>query len=123
MSKDTEAFARQLAELSLSLTVLFDEHSEDNFPEVLPHIFLYDVVLHVVGLVQEIAYQNSSSARSELICILAMIELNFESGNPEIEELIAVSFLENLPMHAETGYEIREYLGPKLLCELRKIEW
>jgi len=98
LSEDTVEFVRQLTKFSPSLTASLDEHIEDNFGDILPYIFLYDVVVHVIGLVLEKTAENVTSARSELNSILGIIELYFEAENPEIEDLIHVSFLENLPM-------------------------
>jgi hypothetical protein len=46
---------------------------------------------------------------------------HFAAGDEEIAELMAVSFLENLPRPGEPDHEVRELLGPRLRSELDRM--
>jgi hypothetical protein len=122
MSASTTAFARQLAGLSPALSTLLEEHIKDNFGELLPHLFLGDVTRHIVALAQTPVPQASFAVRRELKTILEAIEHGYVTGNAELQELIAASFLENLPTKGEPGSEIRGMVGPELGRQLRAME-
>jgi hypothetical protein len=121
MSDSTTAFVKRLAELSPALTALLQEHVTDNFGEILPHLFLGEVTCHVVALVQSPLSENSFALRRELNIVLESIESGYASGDADVEELIAASFLENLPTKGEPGAEIRGMIGPELGRQLKRM--
>ena len=55
---------------------------------------------------------------STLNDLLGELENAYQSGGEEVEDLISVSFLENLPRPGEAGSQIREMLGPSLHRQL-----
>jgi len=119
MSDQTISFAKQIASCSPSLELLLKEHVKDN-DEVLPHVFFGDIVRHVVSLILT-ARKDGPSSSSELTNILDSLEKAYSLGNGEIQELVSVSFLENLPRPGEEGAEIRGIVGPHLKKQLRLI--
>jgi hypothetical protein len=119
VSRATEAFVRSLVQRFQSLAPLLEEHLADNFGELLPHVFLGDVVRWV--LVLRTTAQGSLTAQREVREFLSLLEDAYASGNEEIQELLSVSFLENLPRPDEDGAEIRTQLGPSLTKQLRII--
>jgi len=121
MSVGSMAFVNQVAGLSPTLKVLLEDHVKDNFGEVLPHVFLGDVTRHVIALVQAPASDDSLAVRREVKNILDTMEHGYATGNSEVQELIAASFLENLPAKEEPGSEIRGMVGPSLGSQLTKM--
>lgn len=89
-----------------------DEHIEDNVGELLPHVFLADATRLLISF-----FGEGLSAWGQLQDVLDFLEGSFRDGDDETKELIAVSFLENLPVDGELGSGIRELLGPELRAE------
>jgi len=58
---------------------------------------------------------------SQLMRLLTSLEEAYGNEGPEIEELISVSFLENLPRPEEEGGQIRALVGPRLKKQLNAI--
>ena len=100
---------------------LLSEHLQDNFGELLPHLYFGDVSRHLVQLVLRNNDQRPPAAKSELSDLLWELERAFADGDPQVDELLSVSFLENLPRPTEPGSEIREMLGRTLAAQLRVI--
>jgi hypothetical protein len=115
MSKKTQRFVQRLVESFPSLVPALDEHLDDNFGELLPHVFLGDVVRWIVSMSSQ---KGATDPGSELAVFLRELEGIFASGDNEIQELISVSFLENLPRLGEESAVIRTQLGPALAKEL-----
>jgi hypothetical protein len=109
MSEHTISFVRSIVARFPGLTTLLDEHIENNFGEVLPHVFFGDVTRYVLSLVA--TNDDSLSPRRELRDVLDYLEEAYTGGDEELQELIAVSFLENLPRPGETGAGIRGMLA------------
>jgi hypothetical protein len=121
MSVGPMAFVKQVAALSPALTTLLEDHVKDNFGEVLPHVFLGDVTRHVIALVRAPGSEDSLAVRREVKTILDTMEHGYATGSPEVQELIAASFLENLPAKGEPGSGIRGMVGPSLGSQLTKM--
>lgn len=84
MSATTEAFVRQLAELSTTLATILEEHLRDNFGEVLPHVFLGDVTRYMMATKQAAESANSFAVRRELKSILDAMERAYATGDSEV---------------------------------------
>lgn len=98
------------------------EHLADNFGEVLPHVFFGDLTRLVVGDVSPTADASIAGAgAAEFRELLDALEEAFAAGPEEISELIAVSFLENLPRRSGDGDRLRDLLGPGLRAELERM--
>jgi len=61
----------------------------------------------------------SRRARRELERFLQMLEARFETGEQEVDDLIAVSFLEGLVQTGESLPGLRALLGPRMLTWYR----
>lgn len=114
MSESTIAVVDRLVARFDVLRPTLQEHLADNFGEVLPHLLLGQVTRQLVGLTLD---ASSSCVLDE---ILGALEGEFQSGGDEVRELLAVSFLENLPRPPEPGHAIRNRLGPGLSAELAR---
>jgi hypothetical protein len=121
MSQVTEGFVRDLAVRFPSLVPLLEEHLNDNFGELLPHIFFGDVVRWAVTLMTMTDAERNLTSLLELRKFLSYLESAYSSGNDELQELLSVSFLENLPRPGEDGAAIRKQLGPSLTRQLQII--
>ena len=122
MSDPTIWFVKALAKRFPSLNSLLDEHIEDNFGETLPHVFFGDVTRHAVSLFRRVEMGGDLGARKELRELLDVLEESFVAGDEPLRELIAASFLENLPARGEDGAQIRSMLGTTLSQQLGFME-
>jgi hypothetical protein len=50
--------------------------------------------------------------------VLSYLESEFSSGSPQVQNFIAVSFVEYLPHADEDGSQLRTMIGPNLQREL-----
>lgn len=97
----------KLAEVDPALLLLLQEHLSD-YDGLLPHVFMGDVTRWAV---QRYGADPSDPA---LKAVLDCLEGAFQGPYPEEHELIAASFLENLPKEDEPNAKIRDAVGPAL---------
>lgn len=124
MSQVTEGFIDELVTNFPGMRPVFEEHLSDNFGEVLPHLFFGDLTRYVVArflTTQSGSGNTPSEAEKEVRSLLAQLEQAYVTRGEELQELIAVSFLENLPRPREEGSGVRNWLGPALTRQLRVI--
>lgn len=121
MSVSTVAFVNVLVKRFPALVGLFQEHINDNFGKILPHVFFGDFARYVISLCFTAHTSGKLTELQQLQDILDFLEKSYESGDAEVQELIAVSFLEHLPRPGENGSEIREMVGPHLARQLQVI--
>jgi hypothetical protein len=96
------------------LMPVLQEHLAD-YDSLLPHVLMGDVTRWVVQ--RFLANAGDSTLRQ----MLDMFEMAFEKAKFEERELLAASFLENLPRAGEEGAGIRAILGPALQEQLLQI--
>ena len=89
---------------------IYEEHVDDN-SEVLPHMLFGDIVRQMVPMHPEDAERISE--------VLAFLDAAYGAGDPDVQNLLEASFLENLPCAGEAGAGIRDLLGPNLRNKLR----
>lgn len=105
------AFVGALVHRFPLLRPLLQEHLDD-YDALLPHVFLGDVTRWVTN-------EFATGGRSEALrAVLEFIESSFRDGHDHERELVAVSFLENLPRPDEEGSQLRRVLGPHLTKQL-----
>jgi hypothetical protein len=95
---------------------IYDEHVRD-YDEVLPHVLLGDLVRF---LLDEVRVQGTRSTALREAMIL--LERGMGSADPKLQELVAVSFLENLDPEEQAFPAIRTLFGPYLEEQYRKYE-
>ena len=105
MPKTTSDFCRSLAERFSALAPLLREHLRDN-DELLPHIFLADVTRHV----KKNGLEHSA--------IVTCLDNAFANEGPDVEDLIAVSFVEYLGSQDELA-QVTDGITADHICE----EW
>lgn len=120
MNEQAISFVRSMVVRFPGLSALLEAHVEDNRGELLPHVFFGDVTRYVLSLVLA-AIDGGLPPRRELRDILDYLEEAYAGGDAELQELISVSFLENLPRPGEPGAEIRKMVGPNLGRQLHVI--
>ncbi len=118
MASSGERFIRELVDRVPALGPVLTEHLEDNFGELLPHVFLADVMRQMVQLDsgQEASEEADATGR-----ILEHLEANFGTGDHGLDELISTGFVEVLPRRGEYGHSLRCRLGPKLAAEAKLV--
>ena len=89
----------------------YDEHLKNN-DELLPHVFFGDVTRFVITKIE-------SSENHEMIAkLLEYLEEGLQSGDEEIENLIGVSFAENLLGETKTIKLLNPFMGKLLKKEI-----
>ena len=93
---------------------MLQEHLDD-YDGLLPHVLMADVTRWIVQRFR------ADPADAVVRQVLDHIESTFQEGSGQYRELIAASFLENLPRPGERGAGVRALLGPALQDQLRLI--
>jgi hypothetical protein len=81
---DTKAFCESLSRRFPEVAPLLAQHIAD-YDQILPHVFMGDVTRYIL-----------SAAVESRKAIVMELERHFEDDSEEIQDLIAVSFVENL---------------------------
>jgi hypothetical protein len=124
ISKIHEGKAMRAAEVAVvgalvhrfrELVPLLQEHL-DTYAELLPHVFMGDFTRWIVDRLR-----HAGASDPTLRHILDFVEATFKEGGEHEQELIAVSFLENLPRPSEEGADFLELIGPALQQELIRL--
>lgn len=106
MSASTVSVVGVLVHEYRDLQPLLAEHLEDNEGEVLPHLFLADVMRWLAG---RVAF-DPDICRS----VLRWLERQYRDGDEGVKGLIMVSGIEMIPDPGLPGSTLREMLGPTL---------
>lgn len=112
MKSNTEFIKTLIAEVP-DLQSLYDNHLKEN-NELLPHVFFGDLTRYVVEKIQSRKREDESFVKR----ILSILEEGLNQGSQEVEELIDVSFVENLSDQEEILVRLKEFGGPKLLQKI-----
>lgn len=103
---------RELVASHPYLQSIYDEHMEDNYGELLPHLLIADFCRW--------ACASQVSSLDSVKSFLISLEHRFDAvggGGSLVDNLIAVSFIEHLPLPGEAGADIARLLGPKMKAE------
>jgi len=109
------SFIKMLLENVPELKSVYDEHIDD-YDELLEHVFMGDVTRFVEKL-----YKSDPNSEC-LIRILNFIDKAFLAEDKKLQELISVSFLENLSQDEESYLGIKQLLSDALRRELSLYE-
>ena len=103
----TRSFCQTIAAQIPDLDSLLSEHVAD-YDEILPNVFMGDVTRYVLA---DGAYRTKVvGALEEALC----------NRGPEVEELIAVSFVENLETQEELDRAVRGVNAPQIIAEWKR---
>jgi hypothetical protein len=111
MSAATEAFVNRLVLTLPEFSARREEHLEDNFGKMLPHVLIGEIASDAV---QRYEGEGASAVQP----LLDLLESALDE-DPEVDELIGASFIENLPYPSQSGAGVTQLLGPKLTELLR----
>lgn len=100
------------------LEPLLREHLRD-FEELLPHLFFGDLTRYVVAAFCATDVRDRS--RWHLSELLDELEGAISGDDEAISELVAVSFVENLPGPDEPAGDLHRLLGPGLRAQYDRI--
>jgi len=111
-----ESFIPSLLQAVPELVPVYEEHMIDNFDELLPHVFMGDVTRFVVS-----SYKNKENLVS-VKKILDLLDQAIRSEDEKLQELVSVSFLENLPQEEACFNDIKKLMSDDLRDELALYE-
>ncbi len=100
------AFMTDLRDKCPWIAPLWREHVEDN-DEVLPHVLMGRITGAAVGL-----------SDSDLAAFVALVERGLASASPSVDDVIGVSFVENLYGEDTLFARVRSLAGPMLKADL-----
>lgn len=113
------SFMQNLLNKVPELGGIYREHEED-MDKILSHVLLGDVTRLVIE--QHRSEVDSNTQSPILNRCLAVLEQGMGAKEDIVQELVAVSFLENLAQSDELYYSLRERLGPSLRAQLKFCE-
>ena len=117
---DQNSYITSIVNRFPGLRPVLDEHIKDNFGETLPTVFFSDVTRYVMTLLERATW-GEFAPRRELKDILCYFEESYFAGDKDVQDLIVLGFLENLPNLGEEGSQIRNMLGPNLQRRLKDL--
>lgn len=122
MRSSEEAFIRELLAKVPELQPRYVKHLDYNFGKLLPHVFMGDVSDWAVE--QHAAAKRGLAAADEALTrLLNLLEFSYQAADGEVQNLIAVSFLENLPNSRQENGQIRQRLGPNLAPVMEQVNF
>ncbi len=109
------SFIKMLLENVPELKSVYDEHIDD-YDELLEHVFMGDVTRFAESL-----YRRDPNSEC-LTKLFNFIDKAYLTEDKKLQELISVSFLENLSQNEESYLGIKQLLSDALRCELSLYE-
>ena len=109
------SFIKMLLESVPELKSVYDEHIDD-YDELLEHVFMGDVTRFA-----ETLYKRDPNSEC-LVRLLSFLDKAFLTNDKKLQELISVSFLENLSQDDECYLGIKQLLSDALHRELSLYE-
>jgi hypothetical protein len=98
---ETKRLCEQLASQFRGVGALLEEHLADN-GELLPHVFFGDLTRYVLA------------GGEDKVVVVQHLEDAMYSGVPSVQELIAVSFVENIETQDELAQVLVDVNGNKI---------
>lgn len=116
--KNTQMFIEEFVKAIPTLQILYDEHI-DYYEELIPHVFMGDLTRYVIKLFQCMKFDDQK--KNELEEILKYLELGMSRKDEDIQELISISFLENLDVTDASLRLLEKKFGKNLKGALKII--
>jgi hypothetical protein len=110
MTSSTRNFIDLLIDEFPQLGPLREEYLTQ-FSEMLPHVFFGFLTEWLVNEYRADPQRGPDAVWRRL---LDRLEQGYRTGDPDVQDLLAASFVENLPYPDEPGGDIVEHLGPSL---------
>jgi hypothetical protein len=116
-----ENFFEQLLSSVPTFMSIYKEHIEDN-NELLHHVLMADLTRYCIQLYRN-GDRGGDKEKKKILCdVLKFLDQGMLSSDAKLQELISVSFLENL-WQADEDYEsMKGLLSPVLIEELQRLE-
>jgi hypothetical protein len=114
MTLTYETFPGKLREHVAGFSEVYDEHVRDN-DEVLPHVLLGDLV----DFLTERVHTEGAGSQS-VRAALDLLERGMQAEDEKLQELISVSFLEDLDPEDTSFSQLEALMGPSLRHQLEK---
>ena len=111
-----DSFPGKLRAAVSGFDLVYDDHLAE-YDELLPHVLLGDLVRF---LSREVALHGSEAMA--LTQAMPLLEQAMESGDTRLQELVSVSFLENLDADDPSFSAIRGWFGPRLEEQFKRYE-
>jgi hypothetical protein len=99
---------------------IYQEHVR-YYDELIPHVFMGDIS-RVAGDLHARALGGDNAADEALSELLTALESGMASPESSVQEMITVSFLENLDLEDFALEDFRQRLGPALRRQLERLE-
>lgn len=98
----------------------YQEHNEV-YKELLAHLLITDFAVWLAKFYGEGGESHPNKDRVQEI--LNEMESLYVHGNDHVKNIIAVSFMEDLPSSEESSVDLRELLGPTLKKVYWEVNW
>ena len=116
-----ENFFPNLLQRVASFAPIYEEHIKDN-DELLSHVLMGDLTRYSIELYRAGHKRGDEASREKLDKVLKILDEGIQSADSNLQELISVSFLENLGQAEEDYDNLRALLPPALLKEMKALE-
>src|SRR5258707_5953730 len=104
------------------LQPLLNEHLEDQFGQLLQHVFFGDLTRYVMKQMHLLQPQPSRDLPGAVRRILDFLEIVLKSSDMRARELVEASFLENLDQTGPAYAQLKLALNPSLRLALERTE-
>ena len=115
-----ETSIARLVEAVPTLSEVLEEHVHE-FGELIPHVFMGALSRFALQTYAEATEGGRGSAALELRLLFSSLEEVFSRGGESVQEMVNVSFLENIASELAASPKFRSYLGPALQGELHNL--
>jgi len=112
-------FVEKLLKEIPELVPTYNEYIAD-YDEILPHVFLGEVTRYAINKYKR--YLNHEIKLEGLIKLINFLEQAIKSNDKKTQELVSVSFLENLDKNDKYYQGFKALLGESLKMELANYE-
>lgn len=116
---ETKTFMLHVAKSVPALSGVFHEHKAD-YDEILPHVLMGDVSRAALQLAGQ-AQSGSAPGEAALKRLVEELERGLQHSGESVEELIVVSFLENLAENDPRFPDLEKHFGPQLRWEWSRL--
>ncbi len=116
--ESSRGFVKSFVERFPSLSLMLDKQLEEQEGALLPHVFFGDVTRHVIALIRD----ATPAAQSEAQQIIDFLEIYYGHADGDVQNIIEVSFIENLYQEGDATQLAFEMLGPRLTKSWLRME-
>ncbi|MFH0899680.1 MAG: hypothetical protein V2A73_03500 [Pseudomonadota bacterium] len=113
---DFDHFPEELRARVPGFAQVYEEHIRD-YDEVLPHVLLGELVRFLADEIRSHGQQSTALCEA-----MELLERGMGSLDSRLQELIAVSFLENLEPQDEAFATISSMFGPRLREQYQRFQ-